>query len=350
MTSPEVILWLQQHADWLTPVMAVFTFLGDEEFYVLVFPLLYWAVSPRVGVRVGVVLLVSAGLNGVLKLTGTTPRPYWVAPEVTAHAAESSYGVPSGHAQNAAAVWGRLAAAVRSPTVWAVAAVVILLIGVSRWQVGVHFPIDTLAGFAVGIALLAAFLLLEPRVTPRLAALPGWGQILLGLAASLGLIGLSFLAQATPWAGEPPQGWIDQAAAATGDPDPIDPTSRAGLMVPTGALFGLVVGLVLLRRLGGFDVAGSVVARVSRYLLGIVGVAALYFGLGAALPSGEDPLTLAARWGQFALVGVWIGGIAPWIFVRLRLASPSGDHPSGASPPGASPPGASSSGTSPDVR
>lgn len=329
MTSPEFIVWLQESLEWLTPVMAAFTFLGDEEFYVLVFPLLYWSISPRIGLRVGLVLLVSAGLNGSLKLVGTTPRPYWVSPDVVAHAAESSYGVPSGHAQNAAAVWGRLAAVSRHPAVWVAAAILILLIATSRWVVGVHFPVDTLAGLAVGAALLAAFLLLEPRLGPRLAALPGWGQLAVGLAASLALIGLSVLAAAGPWAGEPPQAWVDQAATATGDPDPIDPTTRRGLMVPTGALFGLVAGIVALRRLGGFDAAGSLLRRAARYPLGLIGVVALYLGLDAVLPGGDEVLALALRWGQFALVGLWIGGLAPWLFVRARLAAPA---EAGASP------------------
>ena len=33
---------LSVRAEWLTPVMKIFTFLGDEEFFLLFLPLAYW--------------------------------------------------------------------------------------------------------------------------------------------------------------------------------------------------------------------------------------------------------------------------------------------------------------------
>jgi hypothetical protein len=44
------------------------TFLGDEEFYLLLLPLLYWASAAGWGLRLGVMLLLTAGVNNVLKL------------------------------------------------------------------------------------------------------------------------------------------------------------------------------------------------------------------------------------------------------------------------------------------
>ena len=80
-------------------------------------PALYWCIDARLGLRVGMILLLSNGLNAVLKLAFHTPRPYWVDARVTGFAAESSFGLPSGHAQSAASVWGLLASSFRKPAV-----------------------------------------------------------------------------------------------------------------------------------------------------------------------------------------------------------------------------------------
>ena len=94
---------------WLIAPMQLFTFLGREEFYLLLLPILYWCVSATLGLRVGMILLLSAGLNDLLKMAFALPRPYWVDPTVRALSPETSFGIPSGHAQNAVAVWGVIA-------------------------------------------------------------------------------------------------------------------------------------------------------------------------------------------------------------------------------------------------
>jgi glycerophosphoryl diester phosphodiesterase/membrane-associated phospholipid phosphatase len=154
---------LQERAPWLVPVMAAVTFLGDEEFYLLLLPLLYWAVSRRFGIRLGAMLLLTASVNGLLKLIFTTPRPSFLQPEI-GRVTETSFGVPSGHAQNAAAIWGLLAASVRAWGLRVALVALIALIGWSRFFLGVHFLEDLWVGWTVGIVLLALFLLLEGPV------------------------------------------------------------------------------------------------------------------------------------------------------------------------------------------
>lgn len=92
--STELIRWLQEAVPWLLPVAEVLTFLGDADFYVVVFPFLYWAVSPRFGLRLGAVLLISAGINATLKLAFATPRPFWVSDAVEAHITETRFRRP----------------------------------------------------------------------------------------------------------------------------------------------------------------------------------------------------------------------------------------------------------------
>jgi hypothetical protein len=51
-----------------------------------------------------------------------------------------------------------------------------------------------------------------------------------------------------------------------------------------------------------------------------MGVIALWYGLGAVLPRGEEWLPLLLRFLRYSLVGLWVTGAAPWVFVRLNLA------------------------------
>lgn len=329
MLGVDVIAWLQDTLPWLTPIMAVLTHLGDVELYVVVLAAVHWSLSPRWAVRVGVLLLVSAGVNAALKLAAGAPRPYWVAGDVTAHAAEPTYGFPSGHAQNAAAVWGRAGVASHRRAGWLAAGALIVLIGVSRWQLGAHTPVDTLGGLAVGGALLAAAVALEPRVEPWLARRGAGTQLLVAVAVSLGVLAAAAVAQLSPWAGPALPTWIEQARAAA-PATPLDPTSPVPAVRAAGALLGLGAGLVLAGRRGGFDAAGPVTRRVLRCGVGLLGVAALSVGLGRLLPDGGSLAALALLYGRFTLLGLWVSGLAPLAFSGLGLASWS-QRPPGAS-------------------
>lgn len=152
------IIAFQALGDWLVTPMRFFSFLGTEEFYILIMPILYWCLDASLGIRVGTIMLLSSGLNFIFKLPFTSPRPYWVSAEVKALWAEYSFGLPSGHAQQAIAVWGSIAAYLRRGWAWAIALFLMLLIGLSRAYLGAHFLQDVFAGWLIGGLLLWLFL------------------------------------------------------------------------------------------------------------------------------------------------------------------------------------------------
>ncbi|MBK9603359.1 MAG: hypothetical protein IPO36_16190 [Anaerolineales bacterium] len=47
------IIALQSLGDWLIAPMQFFSYLGNEEFFLLVLPLLYWSVDSALGLRSG---------------------------------------------------------------------------------------------------------------------------------------------------------------------------------------------------------------------------------------------------------------------------------------------------------
>ena len=98
------IVAIQALGAWLEVPMRFFSFLGTEDFFLLVLPLVYWCVDARLGVRVGFILITGNCLNSVFKLMLAGPRPYWVSAQVAPLSAESTFGVPSGHSQHSLSV------------------------------------------------------------------------------------------------------------------------------------------------------------------------------------------------------------------------------------------------------
>jgi membrane-associated phospholipid phosphatase len=315
-----IIFWFQNLGDWLTPVMQFFTFLGTEEFFLLVLPSLLWCVDIGLGVRVGMILLASNGVNSILKLVFGMPRPYWVNPKVKALSTDSSFGLPSGHAQTALAVWGRIAAWINRTWATFFFTALILLISLSRPFLGVHFPADTLLGWILGGILLALFLIFDKPVSQWLSRLSVTRQSVLALLISVGFIGLGLLVSAATANRPVPIEWINRAVAAPGS-EGIDPLSINGIFSTAGTFFGLAVGAALLYQWDGFNVRGLRWQRVLRYLVGLLGVVILYLGLSAIFPGGDDFVANLFRYLRYGAVGFWVAYLAPRTFVILRLSS-----------------------------
>jgi hypothetical protein len=68
---------VQALGGWLKLPMLVFTFLGDERFYLAIIPLVYWCIHKELGADLGVVLVLSSLINCVLKSFVKNKRPFW---------------------------------------------------------------------------------------------------------------------------------------------------------------------------------------------------------------------------------------------------------------------------------
>ncbi|MBA3532877.1 MAG: phosphatase PAP2 family protein, partial [Ardenticatenales bacterium] len=147
-----------------TLLFKALSFMGEEEFYLLFMPLLYWLADKRVALRFTILFLFSTYLNTFLKEVAAQPRPS--AERVTVLLDDpGGGGIPSGHSQNAVVSWGFTA--FQRPMPWFRWAMLTLILGISlsRIYLGVHFPHDVLGGWLVGGALLLAYVALAPSVT-----------------------------------------------------------------------------------------------------------------------------------------------------------------------------------------
>ena len=157
-TDEAVLAWIGENlrADWLDPLMVVYTTLGNGGlvFIVLAVILLLFRKTGRAGASAAVALAAGAiCTNLIFKPLVSRPRP-WVAMAGWEALVTSSdmNSFPSGHTTAAFAFGVALCAAL--PQKWAKAAALIAaaLMGFSRLYVGVHFPTDVLAGAVIGTA------------------------------------------------------------------------------------------------------------------------------------------------------------------------------------------------------
>ncbi len=329
------ILALQKLAA-LTAPMEFFSFLGGEEFFLILLPLVYLSIDAGLGARLAFVLLLGNSLNWTLKLALHLPRPYWFDSRVQALAAETSYGIPSGHAQNATSVWLFLASAFgkhpeprpehgrrgtlsgaqakpkwKSKGAWVTALALVGLISLSRLYLGVHFPMDVIGGWLFGGLFLMAFLWLEPKATQWLHKIGLGGQVATATAVAALVVVIGLITRSLIAGSPDPESWAAFAAEAR---------SLEGLITSAGSIFGVGVGLAMANRWARFNAGGPLGKRAARFVVGLIGMIILWAGLRAIFPREPETVALVFRFVRYGLATWWAIFLAPWVFLKFKLA------------------------------
>jgi hypothetical protein len=237
--------------------------------------------------------------------------------------AENSFGLPSGHAQNAVVIWGTLANRIKTRWAWIITIIVMFLIGLSRLYLAVHFPIDVLLGWLFGIAVLWLLIRLEQPVVRWIKKFSTYEQIMIAFLLSLFLTTINLLPMYSLASWNLPTNWAGNALLSFPDEPAITPLSPHNILSTPGALFGLAAGWIWIQRKGGFSTRDLWWRLIVRYLVGLIGVLVLYAGLGSLFPETETLMAYLLRYVRYALIGFWISGFAPWLFLQLKLASSS---------------------------
>lgn len=283
-----LIIAIQQvHGPAIENISIAITFLGDEGFYLLFLPLILWCVDFGKGARLTVIFLLSSYLNICLKDLFQQPRPFDLNPDVGL-SPEEGYGLPSYHAQSTVVVWAGLSYWAHKKWLWIIGIVIIVLVGFSRIYLGLHFPTDILAGWAIGGVLLVIYLVVQPVVERQLVRLNLGMQELIALAVPLVLLLIH----------------------------PAEDTTSA-----MAALAGMGVGLALMQKYLSFNPRGPWWQRAVRFLIGVGVIFALYLGLKVVLPGEESAFYLVCRFCHYWLIGLWISFGAPWLFRLLKLST-----------------------------
>ena len=301
MFSTEIVRWLQQFT-FLTPVMKAFSFAGNEEFFLLLLPLFYLCLDRRAALKLGALLLIGDALNTILKIAFALPRPYWIDRSIVPLSTDTSFGLPSSHAQNAASIWGWLALCSRRSMAIIGALILIAGIGISRVFLGVHFPIDVIAGWTIGALVLWIFRVYEDRVFATFARQSLLRQIIWATGIAALLLGIWLLVSAL------------RPAPTLTNPEMLEGFNPKAIVSRSGALWGLIVGAALASRHARFVLDGSLGQRVLRLVIALIGIGLIWKGVQVL---AGDALWL--RWMRYAFLTLWVTYFAPRVLITMKL-------------------------------
>lgn len=275
MAQINFILWLQSfRSPLLDAFFTAVSLTAEDNFITALAVILFWCVDPLVGLRFLLPLLFSGYLNAFLKDLFHTPRPTAEQVLFMAVPPDGSYAFPSGHTQNAAVLWSYLAGHYRKKALVVAAAMMILLVGLSRMYRGAHWPVDVVGGMAIGVGLVWLALTAYRIWDRRSLSLPLWEQLALGAAVPLTLFAVY---------------------------------PRTSMQ--TGAALGMVTGFTPERRYVGFPVRVPLWKQALKVLIGLAVLFGLQMGLSSLFPAGH-----LFRFTRYALIGLWGTLGAPFVF------------------------------------
>ncbi|UTR11191.1 phosphatase PAP2 family protein [Evansella sp. LMS18] len=279
---------LRSFTNLQNPVLDYFawflTFLGNEEFYFIILPFVFWCISKGFGIRLLYVFIISVYINSFIKVLTAVTRPINVegvnslfidSAEVGSHYPHDSF--PSGHAQGSATLWGFIAYKVNRRNVWLALGLLVLLISLARLYTGVHWPLDIIVGIAIAVIVITVYHFVEK-------GLSGLGDIWkITLAVIVPVIMILLFPHSEGY-------------------------SYGGFLLGAG------LGYFLEKKYVSMKIPFSWGRKITAYIIGAAGLFALQAGLKLVLP--EADIFSAVRYAVMGLWGIWL---APYLFVKTGL-------------------------------
>jgi membrane-associated phospholipid phosphatase len=278
--DPENIIRVQEFFGpiWELP-FRLGTYLGDSGLILIMVAATLWILGRHVTYSTLITVMIGAALGSAIKVLTDVPRP--AHPDLILYESGTSPSFPSGHTFLAISFWGSLVFLGVIRTI--VAAVIVLVVMLSRLFLGVHYLADMFVGLALGLLAVtigyAAVKLVLERLSREQAAM----LMAAGLFGSLIML---------PVTGDFPLGWEI-----------------------LGGLLGAGVGTVIESRRIMFEPApGSWTDQAVRVAIGAGGIM-MFVLLGSLLRDLGGPAIIRAM--LFFGAGLWAMLATPYLLDRL---------------------------------
>jgi membrane-associated phospholipid phosphatase len=269
-----------------------FTFFGEDTVFILAIAFLLWCGSKKKGFAIYSTLLTSLTVMSTLKALVRSPRPFEVLPDIQGKRIETAtgYSFPSGHTTGAASFYSSVSFIFHKRWLSIVCGFLILMVAISRMYLGVHWPLDVVAGIilGVGITIITQDFFLQLYDNRKRLLQFAWS---VGIVGTSGAILLAFLI---------PAGIADPTAFT----DPMKLLSLAG---------GGYLGFALDQSRLHYATTGSIKVKILRYVFGVI-VLMVAQGSKSFLP---DHLFFSFL--RYAVTGFWATGLYPMVGMRLKL-------------------------------
>ena len=157
--------------DSLTPFAKIITWFGSPICLILITILLFVLIkNKKIGLLITINLVAITILNQLLKFILQRPRP-----EEFRVINETGYSFPSGHSMISAAVYGLLIYLIykniknkhTKNVLIIILSLLIIMIGISRIYLGVHYTSDVLAGFLLSISYLIFYINITQKMIDK---------------------------------------------------------------------------------------------------------------------------------------------------------------------------------------
>ena len=152
------LVWLQSfHNTFFDAVAKILTQVGVEGFYLIALPVLFWSVHRKIGIRLAYAFVGSMYVNAWLKDFLHILRPMGI-PGIHSvfDPSATGFAMPSAHVQGTTTFWLMVQFWLRKLWLWPLVLVLLIGVGVSRLYSGVHWPLDVLVGWGIGLVFALA--------------------------------------------------------------------------------------------------------------------------------------------------------------------------------------------------
>ena len=252
------------------------TMFGEEAILIPLIAVIYWAFNKKMGEYIAYASLTSVLVNGAIKDIFKAKRPIG-EPGIRSLRVETAtgYSFPSGHTQGTASFWSAIAIYLKNNYMYAISALIIILVAISRLYLGVHYPKDVLFGAIFGILTSFITYKLFNKVNNKIA-----------------LYFITFII------------FIPALLYA----------HSADFIKGMGTFLGFALGIYVEKKYVNFSVEGKSINKILRVVIGLAILILLKVGLKAVFPN-----KLVFHFLRYFIIVFFGIGIYPAIFKKLKL-------------------------------